>query len=393
MARNSRTKANGEGTIYKEMRKGKPYYRGQLTIGRNKDGSLKRKSFSSYERKEVVRKMNEYLYKLNVGLLPTDDDLTLQQWFHTWLFNYRIHDLKPSSFERYEGIYRNYIYNSPIGKLKLIDLRTRHIQSYYNDLLDNGKSPSTIHTINQFLQTCLESALSENYITKNYCKYVNLPKKDIKKGYTVLTLEEQNKFLEAVQGHKYEMAFKLALGTGLRLGELLALKWNDIDINNKTLNVNKSNKRVTIINRDGERKNKLIEQSPKTESSIRTIPIPNNIFDSLKKYRKEQLKTKKKYEEFYNDNGYIFCDKFGNPLDPKRIPRNFKSVLKKANIRDMKFHSLRHTYATRLFEVGVPIKTVQVLMGHSDITTTMNIYTHVMPEQKSKAVNKINELF
>ena len=98
-------------------------------------------------------------------------------------------------------------------------------------------------------------------------------------------------------------------------------------------------------------------------------------------------------KEFYNDNDYIFCDDLGNPIDPKKVPRNFKSVLKSANIRDIKYHSLRHTYATRLFEAGVPIKTVQALLGHKDMTTTMNIYTHVMPEQKTQAVDKINSLF
>ncbi len=387
-----RTKANGEGTIYVEERNGKKYYRAQITIGYDEKGRLKRKSFSGYVKKEVIEKMNEYLYKMNTGQISDNENITLQEWFYTWLFEFRIHDLKPSSFERYESIYRNYIEGSPIGKMKLKDLRAANIQAYYNALLEKDISISTLHTINKFLKTCLNEAVKQNYIPQNYCNSVKLPKETKTESYDVFTLEEQEKFLQAIKGHKYELAFKLNLGTGLRLGELLALKWTDIDFINNTVSVNKSIKRVTFVDKDGNRENKIIEQTPKTKTSYRTVPIPENIMKELKTYMKKQYRFKKD-NEFYNDNDYIFCDEFGNPLDPKLLPRNFKSILKKAGLREIKYHSLRHTYATRLFEAGVPIKTVQALLGHSDISTTMNIYTHVMPEQKSIAAERINNLF
>lgn len=388
-------KANGEGSIQKYYQDGKlKGWRGTVSYGYDDKGKLRRKQFYGKTKQEVLDKMTKFQYKQNIGQLPTDDKITLQEWFHAWLFDFRINDLKPSSFERYEGIYRNYIEDSPIGKMKLLDLRAPHIQSYYNDLLAEDISISVINTINGFLNTCLKEAERQNYIPSNYCKSIRLPKETKSESYTVFTLDEQMKFLEAIRGHKYEMAFKLNLGTGLRLGELLALKWTDIDFINNTLTVNKSIKRVTFVDKNGNRENKIIEQTPKTETSYRTIPIPKNIMNNLKLYMKKQSAIEKENEEFYNNSvDYIFCNKFGNPLDPKLLPRNFKSVLRKAGLREIKYHSLRHTYATRLFEAGVPIKTVQALMGHSDITTTMNIYTHVMPEQKSQAVEKINDLF
>ncbi|RXI49112.1 site-specific integrase [Clostridium tetani] len=393
MAKKSRSKANGEGTIYTEKRNGKNYYRGQISLGYDDKGKLIRKSFSGYSKQEVIKKMNEYQYKNNVGLLPSNDKITLQQWFKTWLFEFRINDLKPSSFERYEGIYRKYILNSPIGKMSLSELRAKDIQKYYNSLSNKGISANVVNTINGFLYTCLESALKQNYIPQNYCKLIILPKIIKEDEFTVLTLEEQNIFLNAIQGHKYQAAFTLALGTGLRLGELLGLKWSDIDFNKNTVSISRSIKRTTLINDEGERNSQVLEQLPKTKTSIREVPIPSNIIENLKQYREKQLLVKKENKDVYNDNDYIFSDKLGNPLDPKRIPRNFKSILKKTGLKDIKFHSLRHTYATRLFEADVPIKTVQALMGHSDITTTMNIYTHVMPEQKNKAVEKIDKLF
>ncbi|WP_282804466.1 tyrosine-type recombinase/integrase [Clostridium tetani] len=387
-------KANGEGSIQKYYQNGKyKGWRGRISIGYDNEGKLKRKQFYGKTKKEVLEKMNEYQYKNNVGLLPSDDKITLQQWFKTWLFEFRINDLKPSSFERYEGIYRKYILNSPIGKMSLSELRAKDIQKYYNSLSNKGISANVVNTINGFLYTCLESALKQNYIPQNYCKLIILPKIIKEDEFTVLTLEEQNIFLNAIQGHKYQTAFTLALGTGLRLGELLGLKWSDIDFNKNTVGISRSIKRITLINYEGERSSQVLEQLPKTKTSIREVPIPSNIIENLEQYREKQLLVKKENKDVYNDNDYIFSDKLGNPLDPKRIPRNFKSILKKAGLKAIKFHSLRHTYATRLFEADVPIKTVQALMGHSDITTTMNIYTHVMPEQKNKAVEKIDGLF
>jgi integrase len=392
-------KANGEGSVQKYYQNGVfKGWRGRISVGYNDNGELKRKTFYGKTKQEVLKKMTEYRYKQNIGQLPADDKITLAEWFRTWLFEFRKHDLKPSSFERYESIYRIYIADTPVGNTRLAELRASHIQNHFNNLLENGKSASVVHNVYKFLNTCLNEAVKQGYIPVNYCQSVKLPKltksnDEDSKGIVAFTLEEQTKFLKMLQGHKHETAITLTLGTGLRLGEMLALKWSDIDFTNNTLHVSRSIKWVTFISDDGKRQCKLIEQTPKTNSSIRAIPIPENIAAKLKQHRKKQLEVKMKNREFYNDNDYLFCDKFGNPLDTKKIPRAFKTVLKKAGIRDMKFHSLRHTYATRLFEVGVPIKTVQALLGHTDITTTMNIYTHVMPEQMDMAADKINALF
>lgn len=387
----ARSKANGEGTIYKFTKNNKTYYRGMLSVGYDENGKLIRKSFTGAKKQDVVNKMAEYKAKNNNGLLPSDDKITLQQWFHTWLFDFRINDLKPSSLERYEGIYRNYIYNSPIGKKALTNLRAADIQSYYNALTSSGKSPSNIRMINKALKASLNEALKQNYIVKNYCDSITLPKVSKSEDIVVFTKEEQKDLILYLNRHKLKMLIVMALGTGLRQGELLALKWSDIDFANNTVSVSKSIKLVYIVDKDGNRKSSILEQTPKTKSSIRTIPVPSNIIDELKLYKKEQ--EKKSESELYKDNDIIFADDTGNYLDSRYLSKRYTKLLKEAEIDYKKFHSLRHTYATRLFETGIPIKTVQVLMGHSDIKTTMNIYTHVMPEEKTKAVEKLNSLF
>ena len=132
--------------------------------------------------------------------------------------------------------------------------------------------------------------------------------------------------------------------------------------------------------------------STKTESSERVIPLPENILPLIFEYKKEQEKRIDKLKGIYQDKKLIFADSIGNPIEHKRPNREVKKICQKINIPDRTFHSIRHSYATRLFELNVPVKTVQHLLGHSTINTTMNIYTHVMEEQKTDEVQKLNKL-
>lgn len=388
-------RANGEGSINKYIVNGiNKGWRASISSGRDENGKLIRKQFYGKTQKEVKEKLEEYKKQLSLGSLPSDDKLTLEQWYYTWLFDYRIKDLKPKSFEKYEGIYRNYIKDTQLGILKLKDLRATHLQKYYNDLMDSNKKPtSTIKSLNTRLKPCLAEAEKQGYIQKNYCKLVTLPKDNTTREIKVLTPEQQKIFISDLVGHELEMLFLTALSTGLRLGEILGLKWSDIDFNTGTLTVNRSLQRVTGIDRNGNRESKVIEQLPKTKNSIRTIPIPKNILAKLKDYKVQQSKNKLQIGQLYTNNDYVFCDKLGYHLDDKKPNRNLKSILTKLGIDPLKFHGLRHTYATRLFEANVPPKTVQVLMGHYDISITLDIYTHVMEDTKLEAVEKLNDLF
>ena len=383
-------RANGEGTIVKNMRNGvQKGWRASITIGSDDNGKIKRKEFTGKTQQEVKKKLEEYKKEMLLGTISSDDKITVSEWYYTWLFDYRIKDLKPKSFEKYEGIYRNYIKDSELGKIKLKDLRATHIQRYYNKL-QNTKPISTIKGINTRLKPCLGEAEKQGYIQKNYCKMVTLPKDNNKKTIQVLTQQQQKLFIEAIKGHKLEMLFLIALGTGLRLGELLGLKWSDIDFNTGILTVNRT---LSRVKNQITGKYEIIEQTPKTKNSNRTIPIPNDILNKLKEHKKNQSKQRLFVGEGYINNNYVFTDDIGNPIDDKKPGRNLKSTLTKLNIEPIKFHALRHTYATRLFEANVPPKTVQVLMGHYDISITMDIYTHVMEDTKLEAIEKLNNIF
>ena len=389
----AKRRSNGEGSIVKNMRNGIQIgWRASITIGTDDKGKLIRKQFTGKTQQDVKYKLQEYKKQMLMGVL-NEDKLTVSDWFYSWLFDYRKQDLKPKSFQRYHGIYKNYIENTDFGNIKLNDLRTTHLQRHYKKLLDNGVTPTTIRQINTNLKTCLNEAERQGYIQKNWCKLVTLPKKEDNKEVKVLTKQEQEKFLEAIKGHELELLYIVALGTGLRIGEVLGLKWSDIDFKNNELHVNRSLQKAAIYEDDKIVRYEVQETTPKTKNSLRTIPVPQNIIKKLIAHKKEQNELILLLQEEYDNKNYVFCNKLGKPIEDKRPGRNLKTILTSISIEPIKFHALRHTYATRLFEAGIPPKTVQHLMGHSDIETTMNIYTHVMKEQKLEAIEKINNIF
>lgn len=384
-------KSNGEGSISK-YRNG--LWRGSITIGRNPEGELIRKQFYGKTKREVLDKMNDYRDKSSRGLIAKDEKITLEEWYNIWLFQFKANELKASTIERYNVFYRNYIKGCNIGQVKLKDLTAPIIQNYYNSLIKNGKTPYTVKMLHKALKSSLSYAKRINYIGINCCDNV-IPPKVINKDddkFKVFTLEEQKKFMDVIKGHKYRLMFILALGTGVRIGELVALKWDNINFDEGTLKVNKSISR-SYIEVEGKRKFLLEETTPKTRSSIREIGIPSNILKELINHKKEQDEYKKNYKEVYIDNNYVFTDALGGYILPDTLSKAYLKILKDNYIPHTRFHSLRHTYATRLFEKGVPLKTVQKLLGHSSIKITADIYTHVIGNEKISAVEKLNDLF
>lgn len=158
------------------------------------------------------------------------------------------------------------------------------------------------------------------------------------------------------------------------------------------IKVNKTIKRVKIINSDNTKENKILVQPPKTKSSNRIVPIPSDLIPILKEHSVKQKLEKFKAGESYENNNLVFATALGKSIDAKNLFRSYKNLLKSAGIEHKKFHSLRHTYASRLFADNVKLKTVQVLLGHSNIETTADIYTHVMPKQKIDAAEKLNSI-
>ncbi len=363
---------------------GNKYYRITKTIGHKEDGTPIKKEFYGMSKSDAEEKANKYINDLENGLIITAENYTISQLMRIWLFDFLNNSskIKPSTFQRYEGIYRNYIKKSPIAGTKISNINPIQIQKYYNEL-SKTKTYSQINTLNTILKVFFNWCNVNGYIIKNPCLNLNLKgnKTDIinnsRKKVEILNKEEIETVKSYIKNTNFELLFLISLGTGLRQGELLALDWNHIDLKKKEISIEKSAKEVYIYDTPEKKHIETIIQTPKTQNSFRTIPLPSSLVDKL-----NTIKSKK---------GYLFLDNNGNLLKGKNVSTKWAKILKECGIPHKKFHSIRHTYGSMLLQKGVDIETVAELMGHTAISITQ-IYMHSESKIKSNSVNKLNSI-
>ncbi|MBY0757451.1 tyrosine-type recombinase/integrase [Clostridium sardiniense] len=380
-------------TYKKKLKNGKEYYFFRL---RHKNLKSPKDLYGNTV-KELDKKIKDLTYELDHGVQSNKE--CFENFFESWLFEVNFVNKKPSTKERYEGLYRNYIKDSSISDINIKDINQTDIQKYYNALIKKGISVNTIKQINKIIAPSLRYAYNNNLTIKDFTRAIVLPteKEEDKLKRTnrinPFTLEEQQLFIGAIKGHKFEMLFITALNTGMRRGELLALTWNDVDFNNNTISINKTANYTTTVSKNGRGNGEIFVQTPKTVSSIRTIPIPVFLKDKLKQYKIYQSKNRLRLANMYHSNRLVFCNTYGKYLDVGNIRKEFIKILSDNNLKARKFHDLRHTFATRLFELGENPKKVQTILGHSNISTTLDTYTHVLESSKESISSKLDDLY
>lgn len=239
-------------------------------------------------------------------------------------------------------------------------------------------------------------AVDEGYISKNPCmgKRIVIPgDKTVKQEVEHFTDDEIRILLDYLKNSSYRELILICLGTGMRRGEALALTWDDVDLKENIISINKSLGKVYLFDSEGNKTRKQIIQAPKTTSSIREIPFPMSLNSVFKDLKIKQKRNKLRCGECYHESNYIFTTQSGTNIDVTNLSHAWDRILKNAGLKHKKFHALRHTYATKLFENHVELKTASKLLGHSSIEMTADIYTHVIPKQKIDAVEKINYIF
>ncbi|WP_288326602.1 site-specific integrase [uncultured Clostridium sp.] len=380
-------------TIYKKkIKNGKEYY-----FYRLRHENLKTpKDIYAKTVKELEEKIKNIKYDLEHDIVNNKE--CFETFFTDWLFDVHFSHLKPSTKENYEGVYRMYVKNSSLSKIKVKDLKLIDIQKFYNNLVSNGCTIIRIKNIHKIIRPFVRYLYNNNVIVKDFSASIVLPKEDEKtklaKENKIIpfTLDEEKKFLSAINGHHLEMLFVTALYSGLRQGELFALTWDDINFEKAYIDVNKTYRYIADVSRDGRSSGYNSIQTPKTTKSIRKVPIPQFLLKMLLQYRNDQRLQKIKYADIYQDNNLVFCNKLGAYLVDSTVARQYKIILKNNKIPMRKFHDMRHTFATRLFELGEEPKTVQELLGHSTVSITLNTYTHVLEAVKQNAISKLDEL-
>lgn len=362
-------------------------------------GKPKRIPVYGKTQEECRQKVIETLSGIQNQTFVEPHKTTLEQWLDTWLTEYKKGNIRPTTYSSYEYIIRVHI-KPKLGKALIKELKPEQVQKFYNERKASGLSARTVRYIHVVLHEALEQAMRNNLVVRNVSEATTLPKQE-KKEMRVLSMEEQDKFLNVLNNDKSGIIFKLDLATGLRRGELLALRWKDIDLKEGSLRVNQALYRAKVnFDKDSkEKKTEIIFQKPKTKKGERSIPLFDSIITDLKAHKAAETAKMKnlewdelKVKQHFKD-GLVFTNELGSFIEPRNLTRKFYKLVKFAGIPHANFHSLRHSYATRLLEMGVSPKVVQEIMGHSSITLTLDTYSHVMPELKRDAADKLSSLF
>jgi integrase len=249
-----------------------------------------------------------------------------------------------------------------------------------NAQLKEGRSGRLVQYQRTILRCALNQAVRWNLVARNVVALVDPPRYS-KPEVVPLNPNEVNKFLEAIKGDSLETVFHVALSLGLREGEVLGLRWSDIDLEERIVRIRVSLQRI-------DKKLQLVEL--KTKRSRRTLPIPDNVFSSLRVHRTQQLMDKMHTGEKWQETGLVFTTGHGRPLSARNVIRSYHRLLAKAKIPRHRFHDLRHSCASFLLSKNIPARTVMDILGHSNISLTMNTYSHVMPEMLKDAANAMN---
>ena len=372
-------RGNGEGSIY--YRNADRKWVGSITLS-----SGKRKVFYGKTRKEVQEKLKIVLHDQQQGTLVSSAPQTVDQFLTDWLENTHRRRIRPRTYERYrEAVYLHII--PSLGHIQLQKLTAQQVQSFYTKKADEGLAPATIIYYHSVLHNALDTAVKWGVIFRNVCDLVAPPRKQ---QYEIqpLTMEQMQQLLATVRGHKWEALFTLALATGMRRGELLGLKWQDINFEAGLLQVRRVLSRVPT--NMPEREHVYVEAEPKTQKSRRSVMIAPFAFEALKKHRASQLEAKLKAGEFWQEHDYVFCTLHGTHLNPNHVVEEFKKLLTRAGLPDIRFHDLRHSAATLLLSLGIHPKVVQELLGHTQISMTMDVYSHVLPGMQQDAMRQLD---
>jgi integrase len=370
-------RGQGEGTIYKR-KDGR--WAAAVNLG-YQNGKLKRKHYYGASRKEVSDKLNVGLSDLQKGIPIITERQTVGQFLDQWLNDCAKPSTRPRTYEGYSIIVRRHI-TPTLGRISLTKLTPQQVQTFLNERLSSGLSGRTVQHIRTVLRTALNQAVRWGIIVRNAAALSEPPRVE---NYEIqpITPEEARKFLDAIKEDRLEALFTVALALGLRRGEALGLRWQDISFEQRTLRVNNSIQRIN---------GKLLLSELKTKNSRRVLHMPELLVRKLREHRGRQLEDKLLAGSRWHENDLVFPSSIGTPLEPRNLNRHFDQLLSKAGMHHFRLHDLRHYCASLLLAQGVAMKVVSEILGHTQISTTADIYTHILPEIKKEALDLIGRI-
>lgn len=343
-----------------------------------------RKSFYGRTRQEVAHRLAQARHDVDSGLPMLDERQTVGQYLESWIESVKP-QIRLSSWRRYGDYVRVHLVPG-LGKIPLAKLTPQHIQLFYARKLAEGLSPSTVHHIHGAFHRALKDALLMGIVQRNVTEMVRAPRRSSRE-MMALTEEQSHQLLDVVKGDRFEVLYLLAVTTGMRQGELLALRWQDVDLERSALqvcvNVQEANGRFTIA-------------EVKTAYSRRSVRLTRIAVEALRAHRARQNEERLALGSEWNTAlDLVFPNTLGGIMIPDNLAkRSFKKFLEQAGLsKEIRFHDLRHTAATLLLSRGVNPKVVSEMLGHADISITLRVYAHVTPNMQQAAVDVMESLF
>ena len=368
-----------KGSVKKDKKTGKYFYTVDIGIDPLTGKRKQKKKRGFITKKEAENALTKLLSEIHTGTYVEPSKLSYGEYLQDW-FNTKKYSVGIQTAKVLKGYLNSCIIPS-LGNIKLAKLTSLHMQNYVNSLRDEGLKQGTIEKIIKLIRNSLEHAIDLELIPKNVTAKTKLPKSD-KEELTVWNEQEVQLFLNAVQDSRYSIVFHMALVTGMRQGELLGMRWKDVDLEKGHLTISQT------LSHGG----KTFLLGGKTKSSLRKILLPASTVAKLKKHRAFVLKEKLGQGEEYQDNDSVMCTPSGTPINPANVRRSLNALIKEAAVPKIRFHDLRHTHATLLLAKGVNVKVISERLGHSNIKITVDTYSHVLPTLQEDAVNKIEEI-
>ncbi|WP_416529927.1 tyrosine-type recombinase/integrase [Streptomyces coelicoflavus] len=394
-----RSRANGDGTVY--QRKDSRWEAAGYVLAPG--NTRKRVRVYGSTRKEALAKLTEKIAASNRGLPVPSAQGSVAAYLTYWLENVAVHQLRENTQTRYAACVDRYLIPG-VGKKKLAKLTAKDVRTWLNQLratcqccsrgIDARRdeprccaagqcchkvlSPLTLTYIHSVLKPALEHAVREEEIPRNVARNVRTGTPRPRR-FEPLTTDEARRFLTTAQDHRLHALFELALHTGLRKGELLGLRWEDLDLGSGTAAIRRTLQRTSAGG--------LTTLPTKTRASERRIALPARCIQSLKRHHEQQQREHEAADTAWQPNGHIFTTTQGRPIDPTNLTRTFNTLLRTACLRRIRFHDLRHSTATLLLEQGVELVVIKELLGHAHIGVTATVYAHVRLRLQRDAID------
>lgn len=302
-------------------------------------------------------------------------------FIQSWYYNHYKHEVQITTFEARGYMLKEHILEK-FKDFPLNEITSFELDSFYIDKIEQGYSPDYIRNMHYLIKRAYDQAIKWHLVQTNPASEAS-PPTVFHKEKILWSIENIWTFIQLIIEEKTEVPYLLAIFTGMRRGEILGLKWDDVDLKNR---------RITIIRSLAYTSSGLIFKQPKSKKSLRPISISMFLVKYLEEHKKRQDEIIKKFQGSYNQEKLVICTIDGKPRDPSNLIREYNRLIKKANLPKISFHDLRHTFATLLLENGENPKVVSEMLGHSRVSTTLDIYTHINTESQIRAANHLESL-